>query len=41
MAILWVILMMALGFFTGALYTLIALYRSQGDWKQFFLGAKA
>lgn len=39
-AIFWVILMMVLGFFTGALYTLIALYRSKGDWKQFFLGAR-
>ena len=40
-AILWVILMMVLGFFTGALYTLIVLYRSQGDWERFFLGHRA
>lgn len=40
-AMIWVTLMMVLGFFTGALYTLIALYRSQGDWKQFFMGSKA
>ena len=40
-AIVWVILMMVLGFFTGALYTLIALYRSHGDWERFFLGHRA
>ncbi len=37
-AILWVVLMMVLGFFTGSLYSLIALYRSKGDWLVFFLG---
>ena len=37
-AIFWIILMMVLGFFTGSLYTLIALYRSKGDWKAFFFG---
>lgn len=37
-AIIWVILMMVLGFFTGALYTLIALNRSNGNWKRFWLG---
>ncbi len=37
-AIFWVILMMVLGFFTGSLYTLIALYTSKGDWLAFFLG---
>jgi hypothetical protein len=37
-AILWIILMMVLGFFTGSLYTLIALYQSKGDWGRFFLG---
>ena len=40
-AAIWVILMMVLGFFTGALYTLIALYKSQGDWHKFWLGARA
>jgi len=40
MAILWIILMMVLGFFTGSLYVLIALYRSKGDWAAFFLGAR-
>lgn len=39
-AILWIILMMVLGFFTGSLYTLIALYQSKGDWGRFFLGSR-
>jgi len=36
--IIWVILMIVLGFFAGSLYVLINLYRSQGDWLEFFLG---
>jgi hypothetical protein len=40
-AVIWVILMMVLGFFTGALYTLIALYTSRGNWQRFWLGSKA
>jgi hypothetical protein len=39
-AILWILLMMVLGFFTGSLYTLIALYRSDGNWLDFFLGGR-
>ncbi len=38
MIIFWIILMMVLGFFTGALYVLITLYKSRGDWALFFLG---
>jgi len=34
----WVVLMMVLGFFTASLYTLIALYKSNGDWKTFWMG---
>jgi hypothetical protein len=37
-AVIWIILMMVLGFFTGSLYVLIVLYRSKGDWKTFFFG---
>lgn len=37
-AIVWIILMMVLGFFTGSLYLLIALIRAKGDWLSFFLG---
>lgn len=36
--ILWVVLMMVLGFFTGALYVLIALYQSNDDWAVFYHG---
>jgi hypothetical protein len=37
-AILWVVLMMVLGFFTASLYTFIALQKSKGDWRYFWLG---
>jgi hypothetical protein len=37
----WVLLMMVLGFFTGALYTFLALQSSGGDWAKFWLGQKA
>jgi hypothetical protein len=40
-AAFWVLAMMVLGFFTGSLYALIALFRSGGDWKQFWLGKHA
>jgi hypothetical protein len=32
--------MMVLGFFTGSLYVLIALYRSKGNWLDFLLGRR-
>ena len=37
-AVVWVILMMVLGFWAGALYTFIALQTSGGDWKRFWYG---
>jgi len=37
-AILWIIAMMILGFFTGALYVLYAFLTSKNDWLTFFLG---
>lgn len=40
-AAVWVILMMVLGFFTASLYTLIALYQADGDWKKFWMGKHA
>lgn len=40
-AILWTIAMMVLGFFTGALYTFIALQTSGNDWRKFWLGKNA
>jgi hypothetical protein len=39
-SILWVVLMMVLGFWTGALYTFIALQTSRGDWKRFWMGKR-
>jgi hypothetical protein len=33
--------MMTLGFFTGALYTFIALQASGGDWQRFWMGKHA
>ncbi len=40
-AVLWVVAMMTLGFFAGALYVLLNLQASGGDWKKFFLGKHA
>ena len=37
---IWVILMMVLGFWTGALYTFIALQTSGGNWKRFWIGKR-
>jgi hypothetical protein len=37
-SIIWVVLMMTLGFWAGALYTFIALQTSQGDWNRFWKG---
>lgn len=40
-SLVWVVLMMVLGFFTASLYALIALYQSNGDWQKFWMGNKA
>jgi hypothetical protein len=40
-SIIWVFFMMTLGFFTGALYTFIALQTSGGDWQRFWRGKRA
>ncbi|MGD2039460.1 MAG: DUF1475 family protein [Anaerolineae bacterium] len=40
-SIVWVILMMVLGFWTASLYTLIALQKSDGDWRRFWMGWRA
>lgn len=40
-SIIWIILMMVLGFWAGALYTLIALQTSNGDWKRFWYGKRS
>jgi hypothetical protein len=36
--IIWILFMMVLGFFTGSLYTFLALMNSSGDWKKFWMG---
>lgn len=37
-SVLWVALMMVLGFFTASIYTFVALQTSGGDWKRFWMG---
>jgi hypothetical protein len=39
-SIVWIVLMMTLGFFAGSLYVLLTLYKSKGDWLTFFLGSR-
>jgi len=39
-SVIWIILLMVLGFFIGSLYVLITLYKSENDWLTFFLGAR-
>lgn len=38
--VLWVLLLMILGFFTASLYVLIAAYQSKGDLMSFVFGSK-
>jgi hypothetical protein len=40
-AIIWVILMMVLGFFTASLYAYLALSSSNGNWINFWMGTHA
>jgi hypothetical protein len=40
-SIIWVVLMMVLGFWTASLYTLIGLQSSGGDWRRFWMGHRA
>lgn len=40
-SLVWVVLMMVLGFFTASVYALIALFTSKGDWKVFWMGQRA
>lgn len=37
-ALVWVVLIMVLGFFIASLYTLLALQTSGGDWQCFWMG---
>lgn len=40
-SLIWVIMMMVLGFFTASLYTFIALNASGGNWQRFWMGQRA
>jgi hypothetical protein len=41
LTVAWIVLLMVLGFWAGALYMLLALYSSSGDWKKFWMGQRA
>jgi hypothetical protein len=40
-ALVWVIFVMVLGFFTASLYAFLALRASGGDWRRFWMGKHA
>ena len=40
-SVVWVVLVMVLGFWTASLYTLVALQTSEGDWQRFWMGHRA
>ena len=40
-SLIWVCLMMVLGFWTGCIYTFFAAHKSQNDWNKFFHGRRA
>jgi len=40
-SLIWVVLMMVLGFFTASLYVFISLSQSKGDWQKFWMGKRA
>lgn len=40
-SLVWVLLMMVLGFFTASIYVLITLIQSKGDWQRFWMGSRA
>lgn len=40
-SVIWVALMMVLGFWTASLYTFITLQTSGGDWQRFWMGHRA
>lgn len=39
-AIIWIVLMMILGFFTACVYILIKLYQAKNSWSNFFMGTE-
>ncbi len=40
-SIIWVVLMMILGFWTASLYALVALQTSGGSWRRFWMGHRS
>jgi hypothetical protein len=40
-SLIWVVLMMTLGFFAASLYTFLALQSSAGEWHRFWFGRRA
>ena len=40
-SVIWVVLMMVLGFWTARLCVFIALQTSDGDWRRFWMGRRA
>jgi Protein of unknown function (DUF1475) len=40
-ALIWVIAVMVLGFFTASFYAFLALCSSSGDWRRFWMGKHA
>jgi hypothetical protein len=39
-ALVWIVLMMVLGFFAASLYVLLALRDSRGSWPRFWMGSR-
>ena len=39
-SVIWVVLMMVLGFFTASVYVFMALQTSGGDWRRFWMGRR-
>lgn len=37
-SVVWIVLVMVLGFFAASLYALLALNKSNGDWARFWMG---
>jgi hypothetical protein len=39
-ALIWVLLMLTLGFFAGSLYVFLAIQKSSGNWQRFWHGTR-
>lgn len=39
-SVIWVVLMMVLGFFTASVYVFVALQASDGNWRRFWMGRR-